>query len=287
MTFSLEYMRRFKHLAVHVHDRHEEVLLPVYAIADPTSISLPRPPQYVEVFSDDFNLMTKKKVKMFPKMYHNANVKFHQCNASEDYSKNLCDLRTAWRKRLATVRATVGADKFRCVLPGIIVTAEDKLPVCQHPYYATMEGGDPMLGLLDLMQGSDIAQVLNISKNPYGRDMITMLTQPVIGSELVGSMSFKGEMECLERCSYYQYKLSEDQVDPFQEEMYNVDLLLYFGSLTKEVWEEYPAYEFLTFLSDIGGMMGLLLGASLLSLMESAIALVAKFAANCNKSPRA
>ena len=50
-----------------------------------------------------------------------------------------------------------------------------------------------------------------------------------------------------------------------------MDLYLYFASSTVETWTEYRLEGALGFLSEVGGAMGLLLGASLLSLSFAAV----------------
>ena len=47
-----------------------------------------------------------------------------------------------------------------------------------------------------------------------------------------------------------------------------VDLQIYYRNLNKETIEERPAYTFLALLCDVGGAMGLILGATILTVAE-------------------
>ena len=64
-------------------------------------------------------------------------------------------------------------------------------------------------------------------------------------------------------------------------------LSIYYNEFKENVSEEHPLYDLLTIVSDLGGQMGLFMGASLLSLAEI-IALVGKrlkrYLCKCDKS---
>lgn len=87
------------------------------------------------------------------------------------------------------------------------------------------------------------------------------LTSPPIGVH-------KESSGCLSRCSSYTYRLLEEEVSVYDDDMDRTaaDLYLHFASSTVETWTEYRLEGPLGFATEIGGALGLVLGASLLSL---------------------
>ena len=60
----------------------------------------------------------------------------------------------------------------------------------------------------------------------------------------------------------------EKQVNPYDAIGYDHDVELYFGSNFVEVWHNFESFSFLALFSNIGGTLGLLLGISILSIVE-------------------
>ena len=83
--------------------------------------------------------------------------------------------------------------------------------------------------------------------------------------------------KCLDRCSYYKYRLDTQPLHAYDDLFILADLYLFFSSSYVEIWSEFESYSAFKLFSDIGGAMGLLLGMSLLSV----IGLVGKMIARC------
>jgi len=80
----------------------------------------------------------------------------------------------------------------------------------------------------------------------------------------------------LRRCEEYSYRLEQEVISGYDDEMQTFDLLLYFPSNNVEIWKEYRLEGFIGFLSEVGGAAGLLLGASALSLASMIVQGVTK-----------
>jgi len=79
------------------------------------------------------------------------------------------------------------------------------------------------------------------------------------------------------RCEEYRYRLEQEVISGYDEDMNLFDLVLYFPSSTVEVWTEFELIDFTTFVSNVGGHAGLFLGASVLSISLSLMENVRNF----------
>ncbi len=73
--------------------------------------------------------------------------------------------------------------------------------------------------------------------------------------------------KCLHRCELFTYTLIEEPVSASDEELYQANLYLYFGSPNLEVWTEYRLMSLLDYVVSVGGAVGLILGMSVLSVL--------------------
>jgi len=78
------------------------------------------------------------------------------------------------------------------------------------------------------------------------------------------------EDTCLPRCEEYSYELTRLTSDEVDAGKLNGNVKLYFQSNEVETWTEYEEYNFDSFLSDVGGLVGLLMGLSIYGLTEMA-----------------
>ena len=83
----------------------------------------------------------------------------------------------------------------------------------------------------------------------------------ILGSE---EPAFK----CLKRCTSFKYQLHHEEISDKDEAMHENDLYFFFLSKEVEGWHEFESYSTFQLFSDIGGIMGLLLGISLLTIVE-------------------
>lgn len=94
------------------------------------------------------------------------------------------------------------------------------------------------------------------------------------------SSSAYKNMECLDDCNTikYYFKRLESEVSQSHLQNYNstpgmlkleADVSIYFGSDEYVVKKRYPSYGFVIMMSNIGGFLGLFLGVSLLSIVET------------------
>lgn len=92
------------------------------------------------------------------------------------------------------------------------------------------------------------------------------LVSPPIGAE-AGASSCADPHDCarscLPRCTSYSHSLVPEDNDASE-----THVRLYFASRSVEVWREYEAYTVVSLMSDVGGLMGLLLGLSIYSMVE-------------------
>ena len=98
---------------------------------------------------------------------------------------------------------------------------------------------------------------------------LNLLADPPIGGELPS--------DCLERCDTYDYILVNEDRDDTDEDTDGSDLYFYFASNEVETWRKAESFTGLTLISNIGGVMGLLLGASFLTIFAGLISLVDKY----------
>ena len=97
------------------------------------------------------------------------------------------------------------------------------------------------------------------------------LTRPAIGTELPS--------QCLPRCTSYKYRLHYEELSDQDDVMSGNDLYVYFTSSHVEIWHEFEHYSGFELFSDIGGTMGLLMGISLLTIVDVATDVGQKIAA--------
>ena len=236
-AFKLELGYNYRELSPHrrflVHDKREMLLLRSYRISTLLELTL---------FS---HAVSKTRARLEPRKNVLVQTRHHPCNESEEYSENRCNVAFAWKQRMAKMREKLGADNFTCVLPGLIVNEEDKLPVCDHDE-ATME--NPSKGIIDLV-------------TPNRREI--SMTTPAIGSELPSN--------CLKRCDSYDYKLVPEETDDTDADLFGADAYVYFASNEVETWTKAESFSFLTLIFNVGGVMGLLLGASVFTVFGAFI----------------
>ena len=101
------------------------------------------------------------------------------------------------------------------------------------------------------------------------------LTKPPIGTELPSS--------CLPRCSGYTYRLYHEELSDKDEKVNQFDLYFYFTSSYVEVWHEFESYSAFALFSDVGGTMGLLLGMSLLTIVEMIVDVIERIVAKAKQ----
>ena len=148
-------------------------------------------------------------------------------------------------RRFEEVAAYYGS-RFSCQLPGISTYANVTRPVCDT--YQAQDVNDTV-GILDLITADFRA--------PAGA--VTELTGKAIGI-------YHDSSGCRPRCSSFAYSAEELPVSNKDADMVTREFKLFFESLSAEVWREYRLLDGFGFASQIGGLLGLILGASLLSL---------------------
>ncbi len=92
------------------------------------------------------------------------------------------------------------------------------------------------------------------------------MTNPAINTELPS--------DCLKRCESFQYELVADDTKGKNADLFAFDVYIYFASNEVEVWSKAESFNLLTLLSNVGGLMGLLLGASVFTVIGSLIHLI-------------
>ena len=221
---------------VYVHDVSESVPLQSYAMEMQSKLTvIPEPTDFLQ----------KKKAVVIPKItVLPKSSRIHSCNSSILYSHNMCNIRHTWKVRFLQMKKDHG-ERFDCQLPGIWVHSDHRRPVCSK--YQAHSPNDS-LGFFEVMGFAQ--DYFKVSKK-------ATLTHPPIGVH-------KDTSGCVAKCSSYFYHLVEE--DAYHDEtMQLADLYLYFVSNTIETRTEYRLLSLLGLLSEIGGMMGLVLGASLCS----------------------
>ena len=132
--------------------------------------------------------------------------------------------------------------------------------MCEHrgpnpPLDSTHEdiiASNDSLGLQFLISGStDVRE-----------DKYPDLMRPPIGLKLDRTV-------CPKRCEGFTYRLAEEAVNP--GDIWHPHFYAYFPSTEVEQWTESGFYSVLGFLSDVGGVLGLLLGSSLLSVARMVV----------------
>ena len=239
-----------KYWEVYIHDPSESVLLQSYAMEAQTRYQIaPKITNFPG--HEDTDMQYKKKALILPrKMVLLEPSKKRPCNSSALYSRNMCNIRHSWKVRFAQMEAKYGK-RFECQLPGVWVEQERSKPICTK---FMKWGKNDTLGFLEVMTGEE---------DVSGHRLIS-LGAPPIGVHKEGS-------DCLARCSSYTYQLVDEQVTLYDNKMISSDLYLYFASTTVETWHEYRLTSRLGFLSEVGGVMGLVLGASFCSIAKLAI----------------
>ncbi len=240
LRWSRELSNASSYWDVYVHDASETVLLQSYAMETQPKLTV------IPGIVKDTEVSFKKKAMIKPtKMVLPEPSDVLPCNASHHYSKNMCNIRHGWGVRFLQMEKDHGK-RFDCQLPGVWVDESRKKPVCSVYY----RGSDPngTLGYFGLMGLGDEARNKNAT-----------LLSPPIGV-------YKDTSSCKVRCLSYTYHLVEEPVAYYDKDMQVADLYLYFASTTVETWTEYRLEGFIGFLSEIGGALGLVLGASLFSL---------------------
>ncbi len=185
--------------------------------------------------------MIKPKKMVLPK-----SSKVHPCNSSVHYSRNMCNVYHSWNIRFQQMKEDYG-DRFDCQVPGIWVDETQRRPICSK--YMASNTNDT-LGFYEVM-GLD--RYIHTHKG-----QVAALTHPPIGVH-------EDTSSCVARCSSYSYRLVEEEMS-YDDAMHKADLYLYFASKKVETWTKYRLMSLLGFCSELGGMMGLVLGASLCSI---------------------
>lgn len=247
------YSGRSNFWSIYVHDRHETVLLKSYRMGNMPVFHFTRADSLL-------GPEAKLKAQLGVRKLLNQKTKHHPCEDSDFYSFNNCTVAHAWRQRFVKMKAFYQGD-FRCQIPGI--NALDlTLPICDHYQKTNI---DEPLGLIDLVNPtSDIITSYNYIDRRVGTHLEHTLAKPPIGSELPSGL-------CQERCSSFSYSLAVENIGPRDELMFDFDVHLYFGSNIVELWTRQETITFLSMLANVGGMLGLLLGASVLTILTSLV----------------
>ena len=234
LELGFEYLKLSPSRRLIVHDKNEMPLLRHYGISMMPEFKLHTGVLFKGRLETRRHVLTKSR--------HNP------CNDDDSYSENRCNVAFAWKKRLSKIKKRFGAANVTCVIPGLIFNDEDKMPVCEH-YEPDEE--NPSVG---------IKHLITIKSNENrGFSFIT----PVIGSELPS--------DCLKRCDTYEYNLITEETDESDVDLYGLDAFIYFASNQVEIWTTSESYSFVSLISNVGGLMGLLLGASVFSLIGAFI----------------
>ena len=178
------------------------------------------------------------------------------CKKGDSYSENLCILKWGWERKFDKVHSHVG-DRFACKIPGIWTNEPYAMPVCNH--FAAYNETDS-LGLADLVVRSLESQLVKF-------DQEQLLVNQPIGI-------YQDTSDCKPRCTSYTYSLIQEEISPYDDDMQDNDLFLYFASSRVETWSEYRILSGSGFLNGIGGLLGLILGMSILSLLHNIIDVV-------------
>ena len=137
---------------------------------------------------------------------------------------------------------------FTCTQSGVWdVTGAEQLPVCAH--HESSQSPNNSLGYNDIM----------LSWPAYNQDL-PLMTAPSL--EL-----YKSTSPCVRRCQLYTYTMLEDSVSPYDLDMVESDVYVYFASPVVETWTEFCLMSWLDLVSVVGGNVGLLLRMSLLSIV--------------------
>ncbi|TRY74719.1 hypothetical protein TCAL_14542 [Tigriopus californicus] len=124
---------------------------------------------------------------------------------------------------------------------------------------------DDPLGFIDLVNpSSDIVTKFNYIDKMNTDHLDNSLAKPPFGSELTSGL-------CQKHCFSFSYSLALKNIDQRNELMYDFDVRLYFGSNMVELWTRRETITFLSMLSNVGGMLGLLLGASVMATLTSLV----------------
>ncbi|XP_059096541.1 uncharacterized protein LOC131891059 [Tigriopus californicus] len=239
--------------SIYVHDRHETVLLETYRMGN-------MPVFHFTKAKTSGGSDAKLKAQLGVKKLLNEKTKHHPCEESDSYSLNTCKVVHAWKQRFKKMK-TFYQEDFRCQIPGIDAL-DLALPVCDIFQKTNI---DEPLGLIDLVNpSSDIVTKFNYSDKLKTDHLDYTLAKPPIGSELTSGL-------CQERCSSFSYSLALKNIGQRDELMYDFDVHLYFGSNMVELWTRRETITFLSMLSNVGGMLGLLLGASVMATLTSLV----------------
>ncbi len=252
LTWNVPFIRNTPYWKIYVHDKNEHFLPQSYAIETMASLTLQRNHSLKTILIK--SSITKKPPPS----------KKHPCINNYNYSENLCNIKWGWDKKLEIMEEFYG-DRFQCQIAGIISGKLPKRPVCNH--FDDLENGT--LGQLNLTKRDNLHKY-SINKNSYLLKVSYLhfcmfRSWPRLGSPAVGS--YKQSSPCIPNCSKIKYTL-EEQVSLDIADAISYDLTLYFDSPVVEVWEEYRLDSQLDFVSGLGGSIGLVLGASMFTMIS-------------------
>ena len=156
-----------------------------------------------------------------------------------------CMIRYCWDENIEAMEEYWGSN-FTCLIPGIMSTKA--MNICAHFKYEDRSKPEDGIGLYELMNKckSSACDKIDLLSNPLAKFLPT---------------------PCLRRCSFYSYNSYEETADESDPKVYKHLFYAYFSNLliTTNEYESYTGYNL---FSELGGTMGLLLGASIVSLFQ-------------------
>ena len=225
---------------IYLHDPEEMVAPATYKVGNNPVVSL---------FKDD----NKRKVRIIPSKTVTEGYARDACSDAPGYRRVECDITQGWDRRIQDMRQTFG-QRMACVLPGIQNSLG--LPMCTEegvtPSEDVLNNSNETLGLLHLISGSHTNPAWNYLD----------LLKPPIGGRL-------NRTKCPQRCERFTYRLEYEVFNTESDaDMFDNDFFAYFPTAEVELWTETGYYTTSGLMSDVGGVLGLLLGSSVLSVLE-------------------
>ena len=187
IKFNEKFRMSVPYINVLIHDRHEHVSLPSFAL-DSMEMMTVLTRDDKSVYASKLRGIIKPSLLEMPKP-----SKLLPCSIDPTYSQNWCQIQWGWEKKNEVMKNHF-ASKFNCILPGIFTNMTDKLPICQN------DDRDPVndtLGFNDLM-----------IKFSGSRNHHPLLTNPPIGI-------YKSNSGCISRCSHYDYSMQIEEANDY------------------------------------------------------------------------